>query len=383
MNEHSDFTETNSNLSAKPEAKPTVMLMVDYVSTEFATFEEKPFSDVDALVFAQLAYTKLRDEDYSFTPSADPVFIKDLYRAENFDFMYSKTLEYKKNVQLITAIAASPRFRDIRILNYEDKYDSDLVMQFSAMTFKMNDGFLVAFRGTDSTFTGWKEDFNMTFMDCIPAQEEALLYIQKEAEKNEGSIRICGHSKGGNLAMFAALNCDKETRDRIISVHDLDGPGFKNPEKYEETYSEISDRVVRILPESSIVGLFLGGVDKDFKIVKSSSISVMQHSSFTWKVAEGEFVEGKDLTNASKNIDKSISTWLKGISKEDRETFIDTLFTVLSAGGAKTFPELIAEGPKQISVIHKAIKELPGDVRENASKILKSLFEVYRAQSKT
>ncbi len=370
-----NFLDIDADSLFNPVAKPTVMLMLDYVRTEFATFEEKPFSDVDALVFAQFSYARLRDEDYSFTPSAKPVFIRDIYRAENFEFMYSKIPDYEKNVQLVAALAASPRFRDIRILNYEDKYDSDLVLQFSAMTFEMRDGFLVAFRGTDSTFTGWKEDFNMTFMDSIPAQEEALLYIQRAAENLKGSIRICGHSKGGNLAMYAALNSDKQIRDRIISIHNLDGPGFKNPEIYADRYAEISERVVKILPESSIVGLLLGSVEEDFKIVKSSSIGIMQHSSFTWKIIEGEFEEGKEITSISKNIDKSLSTWLKGISREDREIFIDTLFKVLSASGAKTFSELHAAEPKQLAAMYQAVKDLSEDVRENTTKILRSLFE--------
>ncbi len=367
--------DINADLLFKPAEKPAAMLMLDYVRTELAGFDEKPFSDVDALVFAQFAYARLHEEDYSFVPSAEPVFIRDTYRAENFDFMYSNIPEYDKNIQLITAMAASPRFRNIRILDYEDVYDSNLVLQFSAMTFEMTEGFLVSFRGTDSTFTGWKEDFNMSFMDSIPAQEEALRYLQRAAGNFNGPIRLCGHSKGGNLSMYAALNCDKQTRDRIISVHDLDGPGFKNPEIYAQAYSEISEKVTKILPESSIVGLLLNGADENSKIVKSSGIGIMQHSSFTWKIKDGEFVEGKRITEVSKNIDKSISTWLKGISPEDRELFIDTLFEVLNASGANTFHELYSAGPEQLAAMYKAIKNLPEAVKKNTTKILRSLFE--------
>jgi|LSQX01.2.fsa_nt_gb hypothetical protein len=369
----SDINNTESHV--KPAAKPAVMYIEDYVRTEFATFEEKPFSDVDALVFAQFAYTRLNDKDYSFTPTAAPVLIKDTYRAENFDFMYNNIPKYEKNIQLVTALAASPRFRNIRILDYKDIYDNNLILQFSAMTFEMNDGFLVAFRGTDSTFTGWKEDFCMTFMDSVPAQDEACLYLQSMAEKFGGSIRICGHSKGGNLSMYAALNCDKQTRDRIISVHDLDGPGFKDPEKYVNEYSEIADKVVKIMPESSIVGLLLDGADEDIKIVESSGIGIMQHLSFTWKIKNGEFVEGKKISDIAKNIDKTISVWLKGISHEDREAFIDNLFKVLISSGVRTFAELSSVGAKQLAAMYEAAKDLPEDVKKNATKIIKSLFE--------
>lgn len=373
-----DFTYVDLTPDAlfKTGPRPAVMCMVDYVRTELASFAEKPFSDVDALVFAQFAYTRLRSEDYSFTPSAEPVFIKDTYRAENFNYMYSYIPKDEENLQLLTAMAASPRYRNIRILDYQDTYDSNIGLQFSAMTLDLHEGFLVSFRGTDSTFTGWKEDFSMTFMDKIPAQEEALRYLQSAAEKVKGPIRICGHSKGGNLAMYAALNCDKQTKDRILSVHDLDGPGFKNPEIYADTYSEISGKVIKILPESSIVGLLLGGVEEDFKIIKSSGLGFMQHSAFTWKIADGEFVEGKKLTDFSKSIDRSLSTWLKGVSHEDREAFVDTLFIVLKASGARTFSELTSPEPDQLTAMYKAIKNLPEDVKKNTTKTLRSLFNI-------
>jgi hypothetical protein len=243
------------------------------------------------------------------------------------------------------------------------------------MTFETREGFLVAYRGTDSTFTGWKEDFNMSFMDSVPAQEEALFYLQRAAEKYQGSIRLCGHSKGGNLAMYATLNCDKQIRDRIISVHDFDGPGFKNPELYENAYAELSEKIVKIMPESSIVGLLLNGAEGDFQIIKSSGIGFMQHLTFTWKIQGGEFVEGKKIAEVSKHIDKTLSAWVKGISQEDREAFVDTLFQVLSASGAKTFFDLLSAGPKQLAAMYEANKNLPEDVKKNMNKILRSLFE--------
>ncbi len=367
--------KTDIIADSKPETKPKVMFLTDYVHVELKTFEEKPFSDVDALVFAQFAYARLRDEDYSFHPSAEPVFIKDIYRAENFGFMFSDIPFFDKNIQFITALAASPRFRNARILDYIDLCDSNLELQFSAMTFQTKEGFLVAFRGTDSTFTGWKEDFNMSFMDSVPAQEEALRYLQRAAEKYQGSIRLCGHSKGGNLAMYAALNCDKPIRDRIISVHDFDGPGLKNPELYENAYAELSEKIVKIMPESSIVGLLLNGAEGDFQIVKSSGIAFMQHLAFTWKIQGGEFVEGKKIAEVSKHIDKTLSAWMKGISQEDREAFVDTLFGVLSASGAKTFFDLLSSGPKQLAAMYEANKNLPEDVKKNMNKILRSLFK--------
>jgi hypothetical protein len=367
--------KTDIIADSKPETKPKVMFLTDYVRAELKTFEEKPFSDVDALVFAQFAYARLREEDYSFHPSAEPVFIRDSYRAENFGFMFSDIPFFDKNIQFITALAASPRFRNARILDYIDLCDSNLELQFSAMTFETREGFLVAYRGTDSTFTGWKEDFNMSFMDSVPAQEEALFYLQRAAEKYQGSIRLCGHSKGGNLAMYATLNCDKQIRDRIISVHDFDGPGFKNPELYENAYAELSEKIVKIMPESSIVGLLLNGAEGDFQIIKSSGIGFMQHLTFTWKIQGGEFVEGKKIAEVSKHIDKTLSAWVKGISQEDREAFVDTLFQVLSASGAKTFFDLLSAGPKQLAAMYEANKNLPEDVKKNMNKILRSLFE--------
>jgi hypothetical protein len=129
------------------------------------------------------------------------------------------------------------------------------------------------------------------------------------------------------------------------------------------------------MPESSIVGLLLNGAEGDFQIIKSSGIGFMQHLTFTWKIQGGEFVEGKKIAEVSKHIDKTLSAWVKGISQEDREAFVDTLFQVLSASGAKTFFDLLSAGPKQLAAMYEANKNLPEDVKKNMNKILRSLFE--------
>ena len=170
---------------------------VTYAEQTLETFDERAFSSVDSLILSWLSYFHYPDE--TGVRSWDGVPLTELFRAEYFEQLFHGNWDPSGSRQLLSAMAASPRFRDLRLMGYTERRDDEAEKQFAALSFGLPDGSLyVAYRGTDSSFTGWKEDFNMAFQYPVPAQEEAALYLAEAAKHSSGTVRVGGHSKGGN-----------------------------------------------------------------------------------------------------------------------------------------------------------------------------------------
>ena len=240
------------------------------------------------------------------------------------------------------------------LTGYVNQLNTEEEKQFSAITILMpDDTMYVAYRGTDNTIVGWKEDFNMSFQALVPSQIDAAKYLANIAEKYQYKIRVGGHSKGGNLAVYAAAFCDKKIKKRIIDVYNNDGPGFQ--EKIIETteYQEILPKVHTYMPQTSIIGRLLNHEER-ITILKSTQTGIMQHDLYTWQVLGDKFIRD-EFTNSSEFIDHTISDWLKAVSPEQREKFIDTLFEVLNATEARYF---VRNGCQQICKCKNYVKNL-------------------------
>ena len=177
----------------------------EYAQSEFRKFEESEFCEVDSLVLAQLSYMFFDKIVGSIDDKKRPVKIKDAYMLEHMPDMLNTVRLPEENKKLLCALSGNPRFRDIKMNWYVNEVDSNTEKQFSAVCFILDrKTAYVAFRGTDATFVGWKEDFNMAFMDKIPAQEQAVEYLNFVSKKLPRSLIIGGHSKGGN---FGCICC--------------------------------------------------------------------------------------------------------------------------------------------------------------------------------
>lgn len=274
--------------------------LLDYLEHQFATFEEQPLNVVDAAVLSQMCmvngkgmipglkersaftnvFTFLQDK---FSPSNKPVRFVELLLAENFRDMFTG-LDPSRIKNCLFATASSPRFRDMVVRDYINLFDVEREMQFAAMTFVQGDDFaVVTFRGTDSTITGWKEDFNIAYSMPVPAQEQALRYLEAVAPKLPDKIYLNGHSKGGNLAEYAALKASPEVQDRIERIFILDGPGFKEGFFSEADYAPIIDRMYKVVPVDSLIGMLLES-PVPLHVVPSHAKGFSQHSVFTWEI---------------------------------------------------------------------------------------------------
>ena len=291
------------------------------------SFAQDPPNMVDNLIFSELSYADLR----RIVPSAEEggqvslSAVCDRYLALGED--QSELINNPR--PLLIAAAASPRFRDVQLSAFEDVVDEKKEEQFSAVTFTLPCGVAyVAFRGTDTSIAGWREDFNMSFLTSTPAQEEAARYLSAAARRTGLPLTAGGHSKGGNLAVYAAAFTDEETRRQLISVCSNDGPGFNSKVADSPEYTAIVSKVRLFLPESSLVGIMMANRGSRI-IVKSNARGAMQHNPYTWEVMGPSFIKVGQLSSMSLLMDDTMRRWLDDLSDDEKKDFTAAVFEAL------------------------------------------------------
>ena len=265
-----------------------------------------------------------------------------------------------ETVALAVRAAKTRRYAGIRLSHYTCDTAPEEQKQFAALTFRITkDKYFVAFRGTDDTLVGWKENFNMSFMLPVPAQIAAVGYFERvTGDISNGEFYLGGHSKGGNLAVYAAVKSSESLKNRIITVFSNDGPGFDREFIEGEDYERVKDRLRTIVPQSSVVGMLLEH-EENYEVIKSAATGLMQHQGHTWEVMGGSFLHLDTVTEDSRLIDEKLKAWLDAMTPDERERFVDTVFETLSATNAKTLTELTAEKVKLV----KAWNSLEPDTR--------------------
>lgn len=340
--------------------------MLDYVRTELDTFDGRGFCTVDSLVLSWLAYTRLPADDPALAPALgwEGVRLADLYRAEYFATYYAGMWGEEPGLDLLAAVAASPRFRDARVMGYVDATDPQAEKQFAAMTFRLTEDLsYVAFRGTDASLVGWKEDFNLAYRCPVPSQVEAARYLADVAGRVDGELVVGGHSKGGNLAVYAAASVPADVGERITRVFSHDGPGFLPEFLATGEFANVAPRIDKTLPQSSLVGMLLEQ-QEGFRVVKSNRLLIWQHDPFSWRVDGRDFVYLDDLAPDARYLDAAISAWLSSRTNEERERFIDTLYSVLEASRASTTRELKADWRRNIPTAARAFADLDPETKD-------------------
>lgn len=300
-----------------------------------------PLGDIDALVFARLSYIPFdgvvpRAFD-SFKPlgeAAQQVLAKGLLNAD-------QGLN-REDKRLLEALAQSPRFNALPLCGFESTLDKAAEEQFAALTIRLPFGPCVAYRGTDGTLVGWKEDFNMAFSDTVPAQLHAVEYLQRAAAL-PGSLRLCGHSKGGNLAVYAAAFCGDGIQSRIVAVRNFDGPGFQDSVTAQPDFQRVLGRTRTFLPRSSVIGMLLEH-DEAFTVVESAGAGIAQHNLYLWEVRRDGFQEVQQVSGSSQLIDRTLKDWLANMAPDQREKVVNGVFSALEASQADTVREVRERG---------------------------------------
>lgn len=350
------------------------MNIVGYVRREERTFAEKPFSDVDSLVLSQLSYADLTGVVPSSGGDADAVPIAEVIKAKRFEGSIGRKSDLEDMKRLEFGVCSSRRFREIRLCRYVRELDEEQEKQFSAVSFILPDGAVyIAFRGTDDTLVGWKENFNLTFK-LIPSQIRALDYLIAAAAETDAPLMLGGHSKGGNLAIFSSLSAPPEIQDRIIGIYDHDGPGFREGIIGSDGHRRIEHKIHKTVPSFSLVGMLLesGGA---YTVVRAQGRGNMQHNPFCWYVdRSGCFEVLEDVSDGAKYFNKTLKQWLDGSDEQDREKFIDAVFSLLAKSREKTLFGLRKNLPKSLKTLIDADKEMDEETKRFIRLTLRSLL---------
>lgn len=315
-------------------------------------FSQVPPTPVDMLIFSTLAYVRLEGvvtERLQLT-ALFRVAVKTLLALPDAE----KRCRNENDLVLLNAAAESERFGNVRLTYYRDVFIPEEDTQFAAVSYLLDDGTAcLAFRGTDNTLVGWKEDFNMTFQDSIPAQRLAKEYVQAFLEVHRVPVRLTGHSKGGNLAVYAAAKSRSEIQGQILEVYNFDGPGFTAPMMTDTGYRNVIPKIRTYVPQSSVFGMLLER-EEPHRIIRSSQIGLLQHDPYSWEVLGGGFVLEESLTADSRFLDRTFKTWLAGMTSEERNEFFDTVFELLMIENTNRPRDLIR--PQNLLAYFKNLK---------------------------
>ncbi|MBR3223829.1 MAG: DUF2974 domain-containing protein [Atopobiaceae bacterium] len=351
--------------------------VIDYARDELETFDERDVCCVDSLVFSCLSYLRLPQEAQTASDGDECLPIKDLYRSDWFEELCDRTYDPQSSRELLNAVAANPRFREARIMDYVSRTNEVAEQQFSALTFRLSpNSTFVAFRGTDNTLVGWKEDFNMSFKTAIPSQVAAARYLEHVATKTKGRIWCGGHSKGGNLAVYAGMMCDPSTRARIVRCFSHDGPGFSQKTMTDPRWAGADTLVDKTIPQSSVVGMVFERQEQDFTVVHSRGTGLSQHDPYRWEIEGTHFVKDNRLGAGANLFDSSINAWLSNATDEERERFVDAVFSVIEASGEPTFGNIKANWRTAVPLMTVAASRLDAGDRDL---VLQAMGDVARA----
>ncbi|MCQ2482038.1 MAG: DUF2974 domain-containing protein [Clostridia bacterium] len=345
--------------------------VIDYLNWRGdLSFEVSEFNEADSMVLSLISYVDwsgIVPEDYK-----NAVYLKDAAKLalENDDLCHMIAVDEKAYRQLLDLCICSKRFSDIKLLHYISKISYDIQMQFAALVFDIGTDIVICFRGTDDTIVGWQEDFNMSILKTVPSQSEALNYFISTANRfTKNRFILCGHSKGGNLAVFSAIMSPEALTDRIKFVYSLDGPGFMSSNVDSDKYKKLQSRITTYVPQSSIVGMFLDHEEKHIVIKSSASGGIAQHNGLTWEVLGNSFIHLEETDKRSRFIEKTFKDAIAVTSVEERTELAVALSQIIDMLDNNTLTGLVNNIPSSI------VKTIKGyDALSDSSKRIVMFF---------
>ena len=331
------------------------------------------FNEVDSMILARFSYLRFDKIKMDKIETIESI-------AEKMKYLDNEEFRYNGDSDLIENLGKSLRFKDMVVTDYVQNNKKSIEQQFGAVTVHISSKEMyISFIGTDSSIYGWKEDFNMAFMDSVPCQSLGVKYADKIARKfKDKRIRIGGHSKGGNVAIYSALEADKDIKSRIIKIYNYDGPGFNNDIVKKYKSNAIIKKIETYIPQDSVIGRIMNHEEK-CTIALSNEKGIYQHDIYSWQVMGTDLVKSENLTNSSEIINATLNDWLRETTNEQRKIFFDGIFELFYATEANTFHEISQSLSKNMVKILSAYKEISDDDRKMIFSMLKLFGRAYMA----
>lgn len=343
------------------------------------TFSMAPLNEVDGLIFAQLSYVELdfiyeKDKTQKLTIEEIAKLYFERYSEED---IAGFTLLLQNCSKVLKKMAETERFKNLIVEDYVAEFDPEKNKQFGVINVKIKEGiYYIAFRGTDDSLAGWEEDFQACYMMPVASQVEAASYIQQFFKTYSGKAYIGGHSKGGNLAVYATVMAGSKNKKRIKKVHNFDGPGFLQEFVEKSAYKKMAELVENYNPQASIVGMIMFR-DDNVTIVASSEKGLMQHTGISWQVCGNHFVNAENFENMSLVFGNVNRSWINEISQEERAMLIEIVFKLLREG-FDTVTGLKEGFFNTTTTILKSYSNLEKETRKNVKKIVGQVIKLSR-----
>ena len=344
--------------------------IVDYLKWRGdLTFDKDPINEIDNLIFSRISYLpfeKIQFQDKS----------KFIEFADQFKTLANEDFYQIDDLDLIAELAKSARFKNLIFSDYFEKLDLVEEKQFAAITVTLPDNEIyISYRGTDASIIGWKEDFNMSFMTNVPSQLEGVNYLEKIAKKYpRKKIRIGGHSKGGNVAVYAGIFCNHKIKNRIIEITNADGPGFDASIINTKEYNEILNKIHTYIPQSSVIGRLLEHEEK-YEIIKSTQKGIMQHDIYSWQLEGKKIINISKVTNGSEMVNGLTRTWLKNTTPKQRENFINMAYEIIAKTNVTNVHELSSALLKNIGTVVSTYRNIDESERKELAQVFKTLVK--------
>ncbi len=358
--------------------------MADFLMEHQEGFDETPFTPVDSLVLSSLVYLDLDKYAYGDIHGTQRVAIIDILRFTALENMLSGgwLKDAEELPGFLNALARSRRYADLSVSLFSNESAAIIEKQFCACTFSVGakDGAeiaYIAFRGTDGTLAGWKEDFNLSYLPVIPSQKTATSYVSGalSAIPKATPVYLGGHSKGGNLAEYAALTIDEAGYGRIRHIYNHDGPSFLSAPSPRIRESHFQKKLDKTVPESSVFGMILEKRD-DFRIVRSDAVGFFQHVPFTWIVEDCDFATQDTLNRGAQMFDTTLDRWLRSCSQQEREVFIDTMYELITSSDARSWADFQDGFMSNVATVVRDGRNLDEGTKEIMAQAIRNLGEV-------
>ena len=355
--------------------------LISYVQQYGAqTFEDKSLTDIDVLVLTEIAYLPFDEIVPKSFDVTEAISLEQIGK----EFEQIKEKKQKLNpfmitserIELLEVVSKSQRYKEIKVFGFMNDIDDERTKQFAAVCYQWEEANRwIIFRGTDESLTGWKEDFMMTYSDLIPAQTDAIEYLKKQAETFSGTLNVSGHSKGGNLSLYASAMQEETVQNRIEQIYCWDSPGVHSSILDKEGYQRVVSKAKRYIPQDSIVGLMLES-KVPYHIIESQGSGISQHSALMWNIEDDHFVELTELTKKSQLTDQTFKQWTEVVSDEDLKLFFDTFFELIFEMGVETVNDVYYNFRMYIQKFFEKAYQIDPEKREVLLRVGHLLFQI-------
>lgn len=323
---------------------------------------------MDALLLCQLSYLKYE----GIVPGDRFIGWNEITRHSNSEAMYRDRLFGRLYREVMSHVAAGRRYADTEVGFFREEVSIKEEYQFAAVTFRMpGNRYFAAFRGTDEKVVGWKEDFNMSYMEETPSQLLALEYIG--AVPGSGPLFLGGHSKGGSEAVYAAAKAPRHLQERISGVYSFDGVGLGDDMYASEGYRRISNLVTKVIPDESVVGTLFERPENCL-IVESDAHGIKQHDFMNWKIRDGHFIYRERLKPAAARLANRLKHWMDSMDDEQRHEIVDLIYDMVLACRPKDIYNMADEIPARIKTVIESIINMPQRDRDEIKSALRKLL---------